>query len=207
MKLFFLASELVLLFVFMPLLFYFDVIPGHKSVPLLVAFAYCLLILLTDKSFDRRNLGARKFHGMGFILKRFAATAILLTIYLIIFEPQNLLIIPKERPLLWVAIMVFYPLWSALPQELIFRVFFFHRYKQIITNQNVMVFANALLFAFMHIIFNNWVALAGTFIVGLFWAHTYLRTRSLLAVSAEHTIYGNFIYTIGLGHYFYVPDF
>lgn len=207
MKRFLLAAELVLLFVILPLLFYFDVIPGHKSVPLLIVFVYCLILLLADKSFDRKNLGSRQFRGFGLILKRFAATAILLTAYLLIFEPQNLLIIPKERPLLWAAIMVFYPLWSALPQELIFRVFFFHRYRQVITQQTAMVVINALLFAYMHIIFNNWIALAGSFVVGLFWAHTYLRTQSLLTVTAEHAIYGNFIYTIGLGHYFYVPDF
>ncbi len=207
MKKLLLASELVVLFVILPLLYYFDWIPGPKSVPLLLAFAYCFVILLLDKSFDRRQLNAKRFRGFGFIIKRFGFTAILLTAYLFIFEPENFLLIPKTNPWLWVAIMVFYPLWSALPQELIFRAFYFHRYRHIIPNLNVLMILNALLFAYMHIIFNNWIALVGGFIVGLFWAQTYLRTKSLLTVSAEHAVYGNFIYTIGLGHYFYVPDF
>lgn len=202
-----LVTELVLLFILLPLLFYYDVIPGPKSIPLLLAFAYCLFILLRDKSFDRKQFGAKRFRGFGFILLRFAATVVVLTAYMLIFESENFLIIPKQMPWLWVAIMVFYPVWSALPQELIFRVFFFHRYRDIIPNVNLMVLLNALLFAYMHIIFQNWVALVGGFIVGLLWAHTYLKTRSMLTVSAEHAIYGNFIYTIGLGHYFYVPDF
>lgn len=207
MKKFLLSAELFLLFIVLPLLFYFDVIPGHKSIPLLLAFAYCLTILLLDKTFDRKQLGARRFKGFRLILIRYAATVVILTVYLLIFESENLLIIPKQMPWLWVAIMIFYPIWSALPQELIFRVFFFHRYRNIITNANLMVLLNAFLFAFMHIIFNNWVALVGGFIVGVFWAQTYLKTRSLITVSAEHALYGNFIYTIGLGHYFYVPDF
>jgi len=207
MKKLLLASELVLLFVVLPMLYYFDWIPGPKSVPLLLAFVYCFIILLLDKNFDRKQLGAKRFKGFAFILKRFAFTALLLAVYLLIFEPENLFMIPRTNPWLWVAIMVFYPLWSALPQELIFRVFYFHRYRQIIPGQNFMIILNALLFAFMHIIFNNWIALLGGFIVGLFWAQTWLRTKSLITVSAEHAIYGNFIYTIGLGHYFYVPDF
>jgi uncharacterized protein len=202
-----LTSELVLLFGATPLLYYFDLIPGHKSIPLLIAFVYCFAVLLADKNFDRKQLGHHRFKGFGFLMKRFAATAALLTAYLLIFEPENLFIIPRQFPALWLAIMVFYPLWSALPQELIFRTFYFHRYREIIPNTTALVLLNAFLFAFMHIIFNNWIALIGGFIVGLFWAHTWLRNPSLLTVSAEHTIYGNFIYTIGLGHYFYVPDF
>ncbi|MBE0663589.1 MAG: CPBP family intramembrane metalloprotease [Bacteroidales bacterium] len=207
MRRFLLVSELIVLFIGVPLLFYFDWIPGPKSIPLLLAFVYCLAVLLLDKNFDRKKLGANRFRGFRCIMVRFFFTAALLTVYLLIFEPQNLFVIPKEKPWLWVAIMVFYPLWSALPQELIFRVFYFHRYQQIIPNKKLLLFLNAFLFAFMHIIFNNWIALFGGFIVGIFWAQTYLRNQSLLTVSIEHAIYGNFIYTIGLGHYFYVPDF
>jgi uncharacterized protein len=207
MKKYLLTAELVILFVAVPLMFYFDWIPGHKSTTLLLAFVYCFLLLLFDKKFDRKNLGAKQFRSFKPLLIRFFFIAVLLTAYLLIFEPENLFIIPRENPLLWIAILVFYPLWSALPQELIFRVFFFHRYQQIIPNLHVLMLLNAFLFAFMHIIFNNWIALFGGFVTGFLWARTYLKTRSLLTVSAEHTIYGNFIYTIGLGHYFYVPDF
>lgn len=35
----------------------------------------------------------------------------------------------RERSILWVAVLLLYPILSALPQELIFRVFFFHRYR------------------------------------------------------------------------------
>jgi len=207
MKKILLATELVLLFVALPLIFYFDIIPVPKSILLFAGFAYCLTILLRDTTFEKKQLVATRIKGLRFILLRFAATALLLTAYLLVFEPENLLIIPTQMPWLWVGIMVFYPIWSALPQELIFRVFFFHRYRDLFTNFNLMVILNAFLFAFMHIIFNNWVALVGGFIVGLFWAQTYIKTRSLLTVSTEHAVYGNFIYTIGLGHYFYVPDY
>lgn len=66
---------------------------------------------------------------------------------------------------------------------------------------------NALLFGILHLIFHNPVAVTGGILTGLFWYQTYRNTRSLWAVSLEHALYGNLIYTIGFGHYFYVPDF
>jgi len=66
---------------------------------------------------------------------------------------------------------------------------------------------NAVLFAFAHILFRNWVAVIGSFVAGLLWATTYLKSRSLLVVSIEHALYGNFVFTLGIGYYFYAPDF
>ena len=38
---------------------------------------------------------------------------------------------------------------------------------------------------------------------GLFFADTYAKTRSLAAVYFEHALYGCYLFTIGLGFYFY----
>jgi CAAX protease family protein len=66
---------------------------------------------------------------------------------------------------------------------------------------------NAALFAFAHIIFRNRVAVIGAFFAGLLWATTYLGSKSLRVVSLEHALYGNFLFTLGMGHYVYAPDF
>jgi hypothetical protein len=55
----------------------------------------------------------------------------------------------------------------------------------------------------MHVIFGNGLAMALTLVGGLFFGHTYLRTRSLLACTFEHGLYGCFVFTIGLGRFFY----
>ncbi|WP_423804206.1 hypothetical protein [Nitrosomonas nitrosa] len=42
-----------------------------------------------------------------------------------------------------------------------------------------------------------------TFVGGIMFAYTYHRHRSLLLASIEHALYGCFVFTIGLGWFFY----
>lgn len=202
-----LCTELVAIFVVLPLVFFLKWIPGPKALPLLVVFVYALIILLTDSTFDRRRFGWQKFTMWKPLMVRFAIVAAIMTAYLLVFESSRLMELPIQRPGLWIMIMVFYPIWSAFPQEVIYRGYFRHRYQALFTDERIFMLVNAFLFAFLHIIFQNRIALAGGFLAGILWWLTYRRSGSLLVTSAEHALYGNFIYTIGLGHYFYVPDF
>lgn len=202
-----LGLEMLILFVASPVLFYFNFIPIPKAVPLLIAFGYCLFVLLRDRNFDRRQIRLKNIQTPPKLFLRFAFVAILASMYVIFFEPERLFFIPHHNLTLWLLIVFFYPLWSAYPQELIYRAFFFHRYKALIKKPLALLLLNAGLFAFLHIIFNNWVAVVASFAGGLFYAGTYLKTKSLMTAFLEHTLYGDFIFTIGLGYYFYVPDF
>jgi membrane protease YdiL (CAAX protease family) len=96
-----------------------------------------------------------------------------------------------------------YPFLSALPQELIYRVFFFHRYQSLFGSEHRLIWASVLTFAFLHIIFGNLVAPLLTLPGGYLFARTYVRTGSLSAVAIEHAAYGNIVFTVGLGAYFY----
>ena len=66
-----------------------------------------------------------------------------------------------------------------------------------------MPMVNIFLFSFAHIYFANWTILLFTLIGGAIFAHTYLRTRSLLVVTIEHTMYGVLILSSGLSNQFY----
>lgn len=199
--------EMALIFVGVPLLYYNKLLPGHKSIPLLVIFAVTLTYLIANKKFSNKKLGFNGFRDWKNLFLKSGLVALVLMALTLIFEPHNFFILPRTNPLLWGLIMVFYPIWSALTQELIYRPFFFTRYRKIVGSRRAVLLLNALLFAFLHIIFRNWVAVAGAFVAGLFWARNYQKNQSWLAVALEHAIWGNLLYTIGLGHYFYVPDF
>ena len=67
-----------------------------------------------------------------------------------------------------------------------------------------MIFASGAAFAYMHIVFKNPLALLLTFTGGLLFAMTYADTRSLMISAIEHTLYGNYLFTIGLGKYLYL---
>ena len=92
---------------------------------------------------------------------------------------------------------------SVLPQEVLYRVFFFERYRPLFGRGAGLVAASALVFGFGHIIFHNWLAVPLTLLGGWLFARSYRRTSSLLLIFIEHTLYGCAIFTIGYGEFFY----
>ena len=109
----------------------------------------------------------------------------------------------RHRPGLWAAIMLLYPIVSVYPQGVLHRVFLFHRYGELFPKPRMKIVASALAFCWMHIIFHNWVALAVTLPGGLLFAWTYQRTRSAMLTAIEHSLYGCWAVTIGLGQFLY----
>ena len=117
--------------------------------------------------------------------------------------PERLFALAAERPGKWLKIMTLYPLTSVLPQEFAYRVFFFHRYGPLFRNRSILILTNGLVFGFGHILFRNWIAVIGTFVMGLLLAWRYESTRSFWAVYFEHVLWGWLVFTIGLGAYFF----
>ncbi len=199
--------ELIGIFVGVPLILIVDLVPGPKSIALLVVCVVSLILLLRDKTFDRRRLGFSGFHKWLALAKRFVIIASCLALYTVLTEPRNAMAVLRHNPALWASIMITYPVLSVVPQEIIYRVFFFHRYGELFVNKKLSVVTNAALFAFAHILFRNWVAVIGAFVAGILWTTTYLGSKSLLVVSIEHALYGNLVFTLGIGYYFYASDF
>lgn len=199
--------EIIILFVAFPLIYAAGWIKGPKFIALLSGLVYVLLAMAFSGSFPSQAFRFRLGSYRKTILLRFLVVATLLSLYMAVCEPHNFLILPRKHTWLWLAIMVFYPIFSALPQEIIYRTYFDFRFRPFLFNEKQAMIVNALLFGILHLIFHNPVAVAGGTLTGLFWYQTYRHTGSLWAVSLEHAMYGNLIYTIGFGHYFYVPDF
>lgn len=172
---------------------------------LLVASAACLVSLLRSPDFDRRRLWnaapvAEELRRSG---PRFLIVAAVMTAAVALLDPGSLGAFPRRAPVLWLAVMLLYPLLSVYPQELVFRAFVFHRYRDLFRDSSALVWASAAAFAWVHILFGNWIAVLLTLPGGWLFADTYRRSRSLLAASIEHALYGCFIFTVGLGRYFY----
>jgi uncharacterized protein len=204
-RLIFLALEFSVVFIGIPLLIYFRVLPNLPIPYLLVGGLVVLVVLRHDRTFDSRALftwgHVRPF--LGTLLVRDAVCLAVLGVAVRLFAPELLFSLLKRNPVLWAAIMLLYPLLSVYPQELIYRAFCFHRYQPLFGSGWVMVLASALAFGFVHIIFGNWLAVGLCVIGGLLFAMTYQCSGSLLLACLDHAIFGNFIFTIGLGRFFY----
>ena len=72
-----------------------------------------------------------------------------------------------------------------------------------IKNDNILILMSAVVFCFAHIFSINLVAPILSFIGGLIFAYTFKKTGSLLVVSIEHALYGNTLFFLGLGWFFW----
>jgi membrane protease YdiL (CAAX protease family) len=175
--------------------------------PMFAVFIYAVLWLFYFKKMQWQNFWRSKSllkekQSINFILLRFALSSFLLLFLVLLFYPDDFLNFPRHYPLFFLFFIVLYPLLSVLPQELIYRVFFFERYKAVFNSQRSMIIASTLAFSFLHIIFHNYLAVLLTLVGGFFFAHSYSNTRSLYIVCLEHSLYGLLIFALGLGGFF-----
>lgn len=206
-----LAVEFVLLFLAGPVAYFLVVRGPGMLFPALWAFCfYTLAILLLDPSFERRSLwrAGAMLKELGRIVLTFAVLGALLTIGVAVYDrvvagPSILFSMVRERPTLWIVIMIFYPLVSVYPQEIIWRTFMFHRYAKLFGSRWMMIAASALAFGHAHIAFHNWLAVGLCIVGGVLFAWTYARSRSTLAAWIDHALYGCLVFSVGLGHFFY----
>ena len=167
---------------------------------------YCIIIFYIKE----RNINLRLKNSFNInklvlikIMVRWIIISVILLLITYYFFNDKFFIIQKNNPgILW-KIMFLYPIFSALPQEFIFCKFFFFRYKSIFKNNLNLTISSALCFAIAHILFLNIIAPVLSLIGGFLFANTYRKHKSLLLVSIEHGLYGNTLFFIGLGWYFW----
>lgn len=198
--------ELLGLFVLVPLLLRWHVVAVPRLLVLALVTAGCVAVLWKDPTFDRRLLvsirGLRASLGT-IALRGVLATATLLGLTLVLESTaEGAGALPADRAT-WLAGLALYPFLSAWPQELLYRVFFFHRYAKLLGSERALLGTNALAFGALHLVYPNLVAPLLSIPAGFFLALTYRRTKSMGPVWLEHTVYGFLLFSLGLGAFFF----
>jgi membrane protease YdiL (CAAX protease family) len=181
-------------------------LPRQPILVLLIASIACAWYLLSDASFDRSRLwnGAAALAQVRVIALIVLTLAPLLCLVAWLLARDEMFMLLRQRPLLWLLIMIFYPVVSVYPQELIYRAFLFQRYAPLFSSRVALVTASALAFSFAHVLFRPpWVAMSTCLVGGAVFAAHYYTSGSLAVVCWEHAIFGQLIFTVGLGRYFY----
>ncbi|MCC5847244.1 MAG: CPBP family intramembrane metalloprotease [Verrucomicrobia bacterium] len=203
----FLAFECAVLFLGIPgVLIYFQLQGGiHFFETLFGMFFFTLLLGYLDPSVRFRVKGSwrRAVPLLPGILLRALLSGVLLLVAVRLIWPEQFLSLLRERPRLWLAIMILYPLLSVAPQEYLFRIYFMQRYRPLFGDGKRMIAVNALIFGWAHAFMLNPIAPILSVIAGWFFAETWHRSRNLRAVWLEHALYGQIVFTVGLGTFFY----
>ena len=148
------------------------------------------------------NFQAFTKKNVNIILVRWLLLTIVIYLITFYFYNDKLFTIQKQNPYFLIIIFFVYPILSALPQEFIFTTFFFSRYQNLIP-EKLQIFTSAIIFTYAHVLFINFIAPFLSIFGGLIFANTYKKTNSLALVTFEHSLYGNSLFFMGLGYYFW----
>lgn len=200
-----LIAEYAALFIGLPLAFRHGLVPIPLIPALWILALGCLLILFSTGTFEFRRLwNPRRMRTcLRLAVLPFAFAAPLLLLLGWLYDPERLFTFIRERPLFWALLMLLYPVLSVYPQGIVYRAFILHRYRPLFGPRWLRILASAIAFSAAHIVFQNWVAPALTFFGGLLFAWTYEQSRSSLVAAIQHALFGCYLFTIGLGWYFY----
>lgn len=201
-----LALEFMILFFGIPLLIFLDKDFIHPSIIILPALLFIFILLRRTSDFNWRELfswlvSPRMLTINGLII---VISALLILGYVLLFERENLFNLPRAHPWIYLALCIFYPVFSAFGQEIIYRTFLSKRYSRMFPKQWHFIVAGAVTFSFVHIVYYNPISMILTFIGGLYFASVYQKTGSVLFTSVLHGIFGILFFGMGLGQYFWL---
>ena len=198
----FLVMEFIIFYVFFPFIITNFLNGWFKIIPLVLIAGLFLFLLLKDPSFDKNVLTSFRKNYLGKSIVRMLLITIFLLWFTWWFFPYLFFRYPVENFNSYVLTFFLYPIASVFPQEIIYRVYYFHRYEALIPEKYLLMFSNAFIFGLTHFIYGNFVAPIATFIAGWIFIFNYYQTRSLLNVSLEHYFYGLIMFTVGMGYFF-----
>ena len=202
----YLAGEFIFLFVLIPCLLPFDIPGVIKAGIVLSGIAYVIRTVIKNQLITRKSLYAMSFKTYWkIILFRFIILIISSIIFMYIFNGENLFIVLRKNPVMWLMVSIFYSVVSVYPQEFLYRSFFFNRYGLLFKSPYVIIIVNAMVFCLAHVMFRSLLVLAITLIGGVILSITYYKTRSLLLTSIEHALYGSWLFTVGMGEMLAFP--
>ena len=93
-------------------------------------------------------------------------------------------------------LLLFYLLFSVIPQEIIFRFLFFYKYKDYFNKFEILLL-NSLVFSFCHLIYFDIYILLFSFFGNLLLTFNYMKNKSLLIVVVEHFLLGQTLIILG----------
>ena len=198
--------EFILLFFGIPLFIYFDQDFIHPSIIVIPVLVFVFWIMLRTTTFKWRELfhwGISRKQLWGAVTI-YGGLSLLALAWVFFFDRENLFNLPRANPWIYLAMCIFYPVFSAFGQEVIYRTFLFRRYGELFPGNLSFILASGITFSFLHIVYYDPVSMILTLVGGLYFASLYHRTRSVLFTAVLHGAFGIMVFGVGPGQYFWL---
>jgi hypothetical protein len=201
------CTELIVLWVVLPILLWADTLPVvYRIAVLVVAAAYALWIVWFEEvRWD--ELGFRGLTGLlpSLVLGAVWIAASLPFLALAAIVLHGLVSLgaqPTTGPESLLGLLLFYASVSVTSQEFLYSSFFFWRYRPLFS-PGFLVGLNALVFAVAHLVYHSWVSVVLALVGRVIMARIYRRYGSFWGVWTIHLLFGVAVFLVGLGRYFY----
>src|SRR5262245_16050574 len=179
-----------------PLLLAFGVIPFAYRFVVLVAVAAALGVVALMRGMPARELGVRSDNlkpalAVNAVLSLVVGSALLLA------SGLSLIRAPRAIDRWWFA--PFYVLVSCPAQEFASRGFLFAEMERRgIAGAGTQIAISAFSYAFLHIVYKDWLAFLAPLCIGVAWAAIYRRFPNLWGVILSHAVLGLISLRVGL---------
>ena len=101
----YLWSEFVAIFFIMPLLYFFELIPIHKSIPLVVVFLYCLAVMYSRRNLSRRIFRIKSFYSLKEVAMKSLFLLVVSSLWVYIFREDVFFHLPLNNFWIWVFVI------------------------------------------------------------------------------------------------------
>ena len=196
-------AEFAALFIAVPLAIALFLPPEDMFTALFAFTALGLVLLWRTGGFEWRSL-IRGWSRIRWDLVAALAVVVVVTGVTVLWftNPRAIFHFARTQPAFLLVVFSLYPLLSALPQELIFRALFFHRYGRLMQSRRGAILLNASVFSLAHLMYWSPLVLVMTFFGGAIFARAYL-LRGFPSAWVLHAVAGNALFAVGMGVYFY----
>ena len=199
--------EMIILFVIVPGLLALSIPVIIKLISVILALVYVGIVTYKERNLINFKIDLKKPSKAFF--KRVSIISVLIVllgISIIQFvDPSLLFSVVKQKPMLWFMILFVYAFLSVIPQELVYRGFFYNRYQSLFSNKQLFSILNVVCFSWCHLfLLNAWVMII-TVLGGILFVYTYEKEKNILWTVVEHSLYGNLVFTLGLGQMLAFP--
>ncbi len=179
-------TQIFIIFILPVFLLYFGIIPMSWRIVLLTICSLIIYGIITREEWSYEEMGIHHDNFKKAIPFYLSFVVIGVVALFLLDHKLNMPDIETQKYLIrtWI---FFIPI--SFFQEFAFRSFLIPMLKKIYSNNYFIIFINAILFMFLHIIFPNLgIGLPIAFISGVFFAWLYIKYPNLVLISITHSI-------------------